>query len=60
MQDDQDILHKTLMVEAKEIYRENEDKPHGTPMVKAEKKYGGKSRPHRALMAKVESLMKTQ
>ncbi len=38
MQDDQDILHKTLMVEAEFVFGENEDKPHRTLMVKAQKK----------------------
>jgi hypothetical protein len=44
MEDGQDILHKTLIVETKFVSRENEDKPHKTLLVKAQKKYGGKSR----------------
>lgn len=39
MQDDEDILHKTLMVEVEFFSGENEDKPNTTLMVKAQKIY---------------------
>ncbi len=61
MEDDKDILHKTLMVEAEFFSGENEDKPHRTLMVKAQKKICRKIKTYlKTLMAKVESLMETQ